>query len=72
MGLGRSILSFSEVPPSRTSAIARTERELLRRHVVGAARPRGREHVGALEWALRGGSCFPRIPGSQLLLTWVV
>ena len=23
------------------------------------------EHVGALEQALRGGSCFPRIPGSH-------
>ena len=59
------ILSFPGVSPSRTSASARTEGELLCRHVVGAAHPRGWEHVGAPERALRGGSCFPRIPGSH-------
>ena len=58
-------LSFPGFPPSRTSASARTEGGLLCRHVVGAAHPRGWEHVGAPERALRGGSCFPRIPGDH-------
>ena len=57
-------LSFPGVPPSRTSASAGTEGGLISDTLL-AAHPRGWEHVGAPERALRGGSCFPRIPGSH-------
>ena len=69
VGLSRGrlvgLVTLAKVPPSRTSASARTEGGLLCRHVVGAAHSRGWEHVGAPERALRGGSCFPRTPGSH-------
>ena len=49
---------------------ARRERGLLSRHVVGAAHPRGWEHVGAPERSARW-FLFPTHTWEPLLLTWV-
>ena len=61
----RLVSGSFRVSPSRSAARARTERELLCRHVVGAAHPLGWEHSGAPRRALRGGFLIPRTPGSH-------